>query len=1029
MTQAPNASKNNAVFERIYRFLFGNDIFVSYARHDAEDYALSLTSRLTKANYLCYLDQLGTRPGGKLPPELLSTLRRSTVFVLIGTEAAIASNSIEDEITEFLKTSRPIIPIDFNGALEKAQWYPLIKGIALKRVISEQADPSKRPSASTVRRIGDSFNYTRRNQWLRILLLAAIFIFASTVLGSGAIVASAKWSAWNTEIDAALLTLSARISAAAANHDRENAESLTALANSQREKAQLDASIASAKAIVETQKANQAEQRKQAALEEANKQEKIATAHQLANRASETLKHRANLLPRSVLYAVEAMRRLDDLGVRSLDADSALREGLGLLPTLERSFEIKARGFEKITITRDGRYLAAETLNGAILTDLTNNRTFDFPISRNLHLLNTYTPFVFSSDGKYLVILEDDLLNQKSITHIISTASGKPIRPPVEYPKRVNALALSSDGEHLAVAVDNTIQVIETITGKSVGPTLVASGEVTKMTFSPEKSNSYLASATNGEVRIWAARNATEPVTLKQPGETVSNIAFNENGKYLAIVTSKDPNKSVRVWDWQANHTQPVVPAVQYPTVFNVDLCFSPDGKHLAISSGDDSVRILDLENGNTQTVTHRGFVSTMAFNASGRQLVTAGGENTARIWDITTGQEIARFYHDADLDHEFSVRAVAFHSDGNQLMTVSSDHTVRIWGVTAGQPVTRTEHKDMLDAMVFSPDGLYFATAENNPFTKGVAVVWDAKTDREISRIDTHTRVLNTIAFDPTGQYLITGSADRSLCVWDQWNVGPQPRKVVCHYFSAPVQAVAFSSNGQYLAVARREKTLLILENWNTGSLRTVAVISHPDQVSSVVFSPDKRFIASGCRDGFARIWQWQTAADKPLAAMKHGPIVKAMAFSVDGHYLATAGFRREAYVWNWRANTNEPAAILQHESDVWSVAFDVSGRYLATSSSDYTTRIWAKWTGPYPFEITRISGRAGVTGVTFSPTGEYLGTINSNHNAEVWLWQPRDLIRQACDRLKRNMTKEEWKANLYGESYRRTCENLPPP
>ena len=54
---------------------------------------------------------------------------------------------------------------------------------------------------------------------------------------------------------------------------------------------------------------------------------------------------------------------------------------------------------------------------------------------------------------------------------------------------------------------------------------------------------------------------------------------------------------------------------------------------------------------------------------------------------------------------------------------------------------------------------------------------------------------------------------------------------------------------------------------------------------------------------------------------------------------------------------------------------------------------------------------------------SGSYDGT------ARVWLWRPEDLIAEACARLPRNLTLEEWQRYIGDEPYRPTCPDLPMP
>src|SRR5689334_17168412 len=102
----------------LLRYMYGDDIFISYARADGITYAAALADELTSKGFSCFLDQWGTLPGQQLPGSLKRSIKRSTVFVLVGTEKAGYSNSVGLEVGEFLKTKRPIVPIDFDNALE-----------------------------------------------------------------------------------------------------------------------------------------------------------------------------------------------------------------------------------------------------------------------------------------------------------------------------------------------------------------------------------------------------------------------------------------------------------------------------------------------------------------------------------------------------------------------------------------------------------------------------------------------------------------------------------------------------------------------------------------------------------------------------------------------------------------------------------------------------------------------------------------------------------------------------------------------
>src|SRR5262249_35446211 len=97
-------SADMTIMDRIWRLFLVDDIFISYARADAAAYAAALANALTERNLSCRLDQWGARPGKAVPPEILRALRQSAMLVIVGTEGAVHSASVEREVREFLPT-------------------------------------------------------------------------------------------------------------------------------------------------------------------------------------------------------------------------------------------------------------------------------------------------------------------------------------------------------------------------------------------------------------------------------------------------------------------------------------------------------------------------------------------------------------------------------------------------------------------------------------------------------------------------------------------------------------------------------------------------------------------------------------------------------------------------------------------------------------------------------------------------------------------------------------------------------------
>ena len=104
----------------------------------------------------------------------------------------------------------------------------------------------------------------------------------------------------------------------------------------------------------------------------------------------------------------------------------------------------------------------------------------------------------------------------------------------------------------------------------------------------------------------------------------------------------------------------------------------------------------------------HSDVVRGVAFSPDGKHIATASDDQTAKVWDAETGKELLTLRGHAD-----SVIAVAFSPDGKRLATASEDHTAKVRDAETGKELlTLRGHSDSVYGVAFSPDGKRLATA-----------------------------------------------------------------------------------------------------------------------------------------------------------------------------------------------------------------------------------------------------------------------------------------------------------------------------
>ncbi|XP_065177508.1 autophagy-related protein 16-1-like [Sycon ciliatum] len=330
------------------------------------------------------------------------------------------------------------------------------------------------------------------------------------------------------------------------------------------------------------------------------------------------------------------------------------------------------------------------------------------------------------------------------------------------------------------------------------------------------------------------------------------------------------------------------------------------------------------------------------ASNSSAAQLAT--GQDAKGVEDVT-GMPMcvsaclpskSTYKWDA---HEGEVAAIRFSCNGNFFATAGSDRTVKLWSMRhfstapTAHGVLHGCNAGIMSVDFDSVESLVLAGA--NDYSSRV---WGVADQRLRHSLTGHSNKVTSSKFLGGAGKVISGSADRTLKVWDLRN-----KACIRTIFagSACHDIVIADSMGAAVVSGHFDKKIRF---WDIRSEASANEVLLQGRVTSLDLSPEKTLLLSCSRDDILKVIDLRmNSVLHSLGAdgFKVASDCSRCCFSPDGKYVACGSQDGSIFVWSLASQKVEKV-IKEHSASVLTVAWHPSGDFMVSGEKNKRCIVW---------------------------------------------------------------------------------------
>lgn len=303
--------------------------------------------------------------------------------------------------------------------------------------------------------------------------------------------------------------------------------------------------------------------------------------------------------------------------------------------------------------------------------------------SKNVLLLKTLTGhtepvscLTFSNDGKLLASgSEAESLNSDSGKFEIiiwSTISNKALGNLKGHKDAIQSISFNKTGTKLVSSDSKGEIIVWDVSNFKEIKSITGSDWISTVCLTPDDRYIIGEYSYAKKVDLWDFETG-ELISTLNIGQQIGSMDVSPDGSKIALSCYH----SVQIWSLISNKK---LSSVDDNSFRGFAIKYSPDGKILAVGSGEGEIKLFDPESLKSKytLIGHFKPVLSVDFNKENKYLVSGSSDQMIKVWNLQSKKEIKSL----DNVHKGMVLAVAFNPTSNSFATSGVDKTIKLWKI-----------------------------------------------------------------------------------------------------------------------------------------------------------------------------------------------------------------------------------------------------------------------------------------------------------------------------------------------------------